>query len=62
MFDLVREVREAFPVGVMRDRDTEDKWELPWQKGEGNMLQAGEIACAKAMWLVRGEMRGARNQ
>lgn len=62
MFDLVREVREAFPVGVMRDRDTEGKWELPWQKGEGTMLQAEEIACAKAMWLVRGEMRGARNQ
>lgn len=58
-FDLVREIREAFPVRVMLDKDMKDKKELTkkkkkeltWQKGKGNMFQAKKIACAKAMWL-----------
>lgn len=49
-FELVRNVSEAFPVGVVLDRDMKDKKELMWQKGEGNMFQAEEIPCAKAMW------------
>lgn len=65
-FDLVREIREAFPVRVMLDKDMKDKKELTKKKGinmakgEGKHVPSKEDSICKGH-VVRGGMRSMRN-